>query len=163
VRQFRVHLTVTPIPSSDEIRFATSSDILGILALERASETSAHWSEEEYRRMSSVGTPERIAFVAYELETLTGFLIARVLGGEWELENIVVAQNARRRGLGKRLLARLLETARQRAATSVFLEVRASNQPARALYAANGFQEYGLRKTYYDAPVEDAVVYRLDF
>jgi ribosomal-protein-alanine N-acetyltransferase len=44
----------------------------------------------------------------------------------------------------------------------VYLEVRESNAPARALYAAHGFQEAGRRKEYYRRPVEDAVVLRRD-
>jgi len=44
----------------------------------------------------------------------------------------------------------------------VYLEVRESNAPARALYAAHGFKEVGRRKQYYRRPVEDAIVLRRD-
>ena len=96
-----------------------------------------------------------------EESDLQGFVIARVLGEEWEIENIAVAGPARRRGLGTRLLGELLDSARAKDAAAVFLEVRESNQSARALYKKAGFVEVGLRKSYYAVPPEDAVICRL--
>ena len=59
--------------------------------------------------------------------SILGFLVAQHLAPEWELENIVVAPTARRKGLGKRLLDALLDAARETNSNSVFLEVRESN------------------------------------
>jgi ribosomal-protein-alanine N-acetyltransferase len=89
-----------------------------------------------------------------------GFLVAQHLAPEWELENIVVAPAARRKGVGKRLIEWLLEEARGAQSESVFLEVRESNTIARALYETTGFQQVGRRKSYYSAPSEDAILYR---
>jgi len=58
------------------------------------------------------------------------------------------------RGLGRRMLRRVLALARQREADTAFLEVRASNKGAIRLYQAEGFDEIGLRKGYY--PSADA-------
>ena len=91
---------------------------------------------------------------------VVGFLIARHLAPEWELENIVVAHIARRKGLGKLLLNALLSAARETNSDSVFLEVRESNAAARTLYEKAGFEQTGRRKTYYTNPTEDAVLYR---
>jgi [ribosomal protein S18]-alanine N-acetyltransferase len=72
-----------------------------------------------------------------------------------------VAPSARRIGVGKRLLERLLDGARETHSTSVFLEVRESNVAARTLYEKLGFRETGRRKSYYASPLEDAVLYSL--
>jgi [ribosomal protein S18]-alanine N-acetyltransferase len=143
------------------IRPATPSDIPALLQLERATETAAHWSEDQYRRALTAEGPERLTLVIGNDAQLTGFLVTRVSGPEWELENIVIATNAQRRGLGTRLIQRLVDIARERAAVAIFLEVRCSNHAAQALYSALRFKPCGLRKNYYSAPVEDAAVYRL--
>jgi len=92
---------------------------------------------------------------------ISGFLVARHLAPEWELENIVVAPSARRIGLGSRLLNALLANARETDSEAVFLEVRESNAAARSLYEKAGFEPTGRRKAYYTNPAEDAVLYRL--
>lgn len=92
---------------------------------------------------------------------MLGFLIAHHLHPEWELENLVVAPDFRRKGLATKLLAALLTRARETNSESVFLEVRESNQAARALYGSLGFEDSGRRKLYYTNPHEDAVLYHL--
>jgi [ribosomal protein S18]-alanine N-acetyltransferase len=143
------------------IRSAALPDIPAILQLERASETAAHWSDDQYRRALTGGSPERITLVVDHVGNISGFLVARAVDSQWELENIVVAKDVRRRGVGTLLLNRLVKLARERSAAAIFLEVRSSNEPARALYTAHGFELCGLRTGYYVAPVEDATVYRL--
>jgi ribosomal-protein-alanine N-acetyltransferase len=95
-----------------------------------------------------------------ETPELLAFLVAHNLGPEWELENIVVAPSARRKGLGARLVGELLTHAREAGSEHVFLEVRESNQPARILYEKTGFEETGRRTGYYLSPPEDAILYR---
>jgi ribosomal-protein-alanine N-acetyltransferase len=82
----------------------------------------------------------------------------QVVAGEAHIHNLAVAPEARRRGLARRLLALTLGIAARRGARVVFLEVRAGNAAARALYRALGFREVGIRRAYYAAPVEDAVL-----
>ena len=94
-----------------------------------------------------------------DVPRILGFLIAHHLAPEWELENLVVAPAARRRGIGKRLLEALLAAARE-TNNSVFLEVRESNTAARALYENAGFEQTGRRPSYYASPSEDAILYR---
>jgi ribosomal-protein-alanine acetyltransferase len=147
--------------------------------LERACSTAAHWTGQQYRQAVQPGgdDPERLVLAAEaSLPTargnpgqdsrsgILGFLVARHLAPEWELENIVVAPSARRKGLGKRLLDALLAAARETGAEAVSLEVRESNAAARKLYEKAGFELTGCRKSYYSDPLEDAVVYclRLD-
>ena len=146
-----------------KIRPATSDDIPAIMHLERASPTAAHWTEQQYSQLFRPGLgSERLVLVAHERDdlALSVFLVARHIAPDWELENLVVAPHARRKGLGKRLLEALLERAGETNSESVFLEVRESNAAARALYEQAGFQQTGLRKSYYTNPLEDAVLYR---
>ena len=131
-----------------------------MLALERAAETASHWSETQYRQIFSA--PGRLALVA-ESGAIEGFLVARQIGPEWELENIVVSSAARRRGEATRLITELLDRAQAEHAEAIFLEVRESNQPARALYEKCGFMQVGLRKGYYQRPEENAVAYKYKF
>jgi ribosomal-protein-alanine acetyltransferase len=145
------------------------------MELERQCATAAHWTEEQYERMFQ--SPEsdlsqRLALVIdkdHDVGSkapskrdlpLIAFLIANHLGSEWELENVVVESTFRRKGVGTRLLNELLTRARATNSESVLLEVRESNQAARALYAKWGFEQDGRRRGYYANPPEDAIRYR---
>jgi [ribosomal protein S18]-alanine N-acetyltransferase len=152
------------------IRPANAADISHILELERACPTAAHWTEQQYRQaFQPEDAAERLCLVAdceltpgnaaSEATSISGFLIARRVDHEWELENLVIAPQSRRSGLGKRLLERLLTEVRATNGERVFLEVRASNTPARSLYEKMGFEQTGRRNDYYSNPQEDAVVY----
>lgn len=143
------------------IRPATPADVPAMQAIERHAVTAAQWTEASYARLFT-GEPPRISLVIEE-KVVLGFLVARVLGDEWEIENIAVAGPARRRGLGTALLGHFLDLARRQGARSVFLEVRESNQAARTLYEKWAFVGSGRRQAYYDQPVEDALVYRFSF
>ena len=93
--------------------------------------------------------------------SLHGFVIARCGIDEWEIENVVVAAEERRHGVGSALVARLLEQAREAGVTSVLLEVRQSNPAARRLYEKLGFSEIGRRPGYYREPPEDALILKI--
>jgi [ribosomal protein S18]-alanine N-acetyltransferase len=91
----------------------------------------------------------------------TGFLLGRAVAGEAELLTIAVAPEARRLGLGRKLVARFLYQAQLRGATRAFLEVKADNVPAIALYESAGFSQAGRRRGYYldlDGTRSDALV-----
>jgi len=157
------------------IRPATFEDIRFIAELEKSCPTAAHWSEQSYRdSIAGSGFPERVILVAEacrepsspvrgsDATRISAFLVARHVASEWELENIVVAPTVRRVGLGRQLLHVLLQRARETNSSSVFLEVRESNAAARKLYEKLGFDRIGRRSSYYSAPFEDAVLYRLE-
>jgi [ribosomal protein S18]-alanine N-acetyltransferase len=145
-----------------------------MLKIERLCPTAAHWSEQKYQELfqTDEGEPGRFALVLEEIAECSerglatapnrvGFLVARRLHPDWELENIVVSPDFRRKGLATQLLTALLTRACETNSDSVFLEVRESNYDARALYGRLGFAESGRRKLYYSNPPEDAVLYRL--
>ena len=141
-----------------------------MIRLERQSSTAAHWGEAQYGHLFQGGdrSQPRLALIAdcdlaeqlrKEAPKVVGFLVAHTMGADWELENVVVADDFRGKGIGTRLIEEFLARARQAKSQSVFLEVRESNTAARALYAKVGFREMGRRKSYYTAPLEDAVLY----
>jgi len=148
-----------------------------MMDIEIQSPGAAHWSRQQYECLFSTsgsqGLSERLAWVvendsqkqpdevADGKPELLAFLAAYRIDTEWELENIVVAETARRRGIGTLLLAELIAHARAERGRSIFLEVRDSNQHARALYRRMGFEETGSRKSYYAGPAEDAILCRL--
>ena len=80
-----------------------------------------------------------------------------------ELETILVANHARRAGVGRALMTFLAASLKASGITEVTLEVRASNNPAAAFYRSAGFVEIGRRTRYYADPVEDAVIMRWEF
>ena len=92
---------------------------------------------------------------------LLGYLVAMEAADEIHLLNITTVPAHQRQGHARRLMQHLLDQARQRHAQSLWLEVRQSNAPARALYEALGFATIGVRKGYYPAggtQREDALV-----
>jgi ribosomal-protein-alanine N-acetyltransferase len=91
-------------------------------------------------------------------EEIVGFVIARCALDEWEVENVVVAGERRRAGIGLALVDELLRLAKEGGVKAVLLEVRESNTAARRLYEKIGFTEVGRRTSYYQGPVEDALL-----
>ena len=149
----------TAVETKIQIRPARAADASSIAALERQSPTAAHWEVSFYRRLFDEGAAERISLVAEDEGKIRGFLIARVTGDECELENLVVVEGGQRRGLGSKLISALVKRVREIGVTRIFLEVRESNAAARGLYEKCGFQINGCRKSYYNDPQEDAVLY----
>jgi ribosomal-protein-alanine N-acetyltransferase len=141
-----------------KIREAHFSDIPSIAALEKQCETAAHWSHEQYG--SAISDPARIVLVL-EDRAIQGFLVARHVARESELENVVVAAAIRGRGLGSLLMQHFLAQARASKSETIFLEVRESNVAARKLYEKFEFVESGVRRGYYSSPTEDAIAYQL--
>lgn len=77
-----------------------------------------------------------------------GFALTRAIIDEAELLLIAVHPDARRRGVGRKLIEGVARAARRRGVARLFLEVR-SNNPAIMLYTANGFSKVGIRANYY--------------
>jgi [ribosomal protein S18]-alanine N-acetyltransferase len=142
------------------IRCATPDDVPSIRALEQHAETAAHWAEREYEALFSGEAPTRLALVATSDAdaSVVGFVIARCATVGWEIENVVVAPEQRKRGVGMKIIRELLMRAKSTGATSVLLEVRESNLAARRLYEKLGFSQQGRRRSYYQDPVEDALL-----
>jgi ribosomal-protein-alanine N-acetyltransferase len=87
---------------------------------------------------------------------VVAFLLWRaVADDEAEILNLAVDPAARRRGIARALIAQI-------DMPKVFLEVRESNRAAQALYVTCGFEQAGLRRDYYQQPVEAAIIMRRD-
>jgi ribosomal-protein-alanine N-acetyltransferase len=144
------------------ISSAPPDDLAAILRLARESSTAAHWTDQQYQQMFQVGSePARLVAVVKSMDSsVVGFLVARHIAPEWELENIVVDPAVRSQGLGKQLIDFLFARARETNSEVVFLEVRESNAAARKLYERAGFDQTGRRHAYYTNPQEDAILYR---
>ena len=99
-------------------------------------------------------------FLAAESESggLLGYVGMMTVLDEGYISNVAVAPEQRRQGIADALITELLERAALRALSFVTLEVREHNVPAIALYAKHGFAPVGLRKNYYEAPVENAIL-----
>ncbi len=95
---------------------------------------------------------------------IAGYSVVMIAPEEAHLLNLSIAPPWQRRGFGREVLDFVLRLARERGAHQVLLEVRPSNEVARALYAAAGFSEIARRRDYYPAGAgrEDAVVLQLE-
>lgn len=95
------------------------------------------------------------------LEDSGGLILARVAADEAEVLTLAVVPEARRRGVGRMLLTQACAEAAARGAATMFLEVAADNDAARALYAALGFRPVGQRRAYYPGGVDALVLRRV--
>ena len=109
------------------------------------------WSEKQI--LSDMQQDNVDYFFVKKDEKIVGFLAISQLAGELEITNIAIKKDYQGHGLGNQLLADL-----DHVDFPIFLEVRASNTPAQALYKKCGFGIIGKRKQYYHEPVEDAII-----
>ncbi len=153
----------------------TEADLDAVWELEKRA--YAHpWSRQHFVDSLQAGYPTRLlttpvqagdvpAHITHKGHVLLGYWVAMVVLDEVHLLNITVAPEHRRQGWGGVLMAGLSTLAVAEGAQWLWLEVRAGNTPARALYDSLGFQALGVRKQYYPAghgQREDAVVMSLN-
>ena len=94
---------------------------------------------------------------------VAGYIGSQTVMGETDMMNVAVHPEYRRQGVAERLVISLIEHLRLRSSHCLTLEVRASNEPAKNLYAKLGFVEIGCRKNYYRNPKEDALILRKEW
>jgi len=154
------------------IRRARLNDLDAIMELESSTFGSDAWSRGTMR--AELGSPHGYYLVAETVRgdagesqhpdpAIAGYagLLAPAGAGQADIQTIAVAPQARRHGLGRSLVVALLDEARSRAASEVFLEVRADNANARALYDSLGFEQIAVRPRYYQPDGVDAQIMRL--
>ena len=142
-----------------EVRPMTASDLDVVMEIERSS-FSTPWSRASFS--SLIDRDDATLWVAVVEGAVAGYAVVWYVLQDAELGNLAVAHGWRRRGLGRQLLEWALAKARERGVEQIFLEVRVSNQLAQRLYERRGFEQVGLRRRYYRAPVEDALVLGLE-
>lgn len=115
------------------------------------------WDERAFATL--LATPGVFGVLAGTGEPL-GFILCRSAADEAEVLTLFVLEPARRAGVATALLEGALAAARQGGAAAMFLEVAETNAPARAFYAAQGFQQIGRRPRYYRGTVDALVLKR---
>lgn len=140
---------------SVRIRPATPADLSAIQAIERGS-FSDPWSVAMFAEV--LASPLTRCLAAERGAEVVGYAIVQRVGPEAELLNVAVHPSHRRQGLGDALLAEVLRAFDAVTGVTVFLEVRASNAAAEALYRRHGFRPVGRRRGYYRDPLEDALL-----
>ena len=153
------------VPAPDlHIRRMTHDDILSVVGIEQSVHGAPHWPRSHYEEALLVGSPRpRIALVACASgNEPAGFAIANLVAPDAELETIAVAEESQRRGIGRRLLRRLVAELREQGIAVLHLEVRASNLQAIRFYESENFKQIGARRLYYTDPEEDAVLMALE-
>jgi [ribosomal protein S18]-alanine N-acetyltransferase len=127
-------------------------DIEDITPLERDLFPDDPWSAETFWAELSLGAQRRY-LVAEDEGGVLGYAglscPADARGADAEIMTVAVAPRAQGRGVGRALLDTLRQTAAERGAGRLVLEVRADNAAARALYAATGFDQIATRAGYY--------------
>lgn len=141
------------------VRAMWPADIPDVMRIERQS-FGMPWQESTFRAL--MRRPSASLLTAEADRKVVGFSVLWFAADEGELGDIAVDPEYRGRGIGRTLLDRSIQEARSRGARSLYLEVRQSNDAARALYETAGFETVGQRADYYSGPLEDARVMRLD-
>lgn len=137
------------------IRPMQASDLPAVAKLENKY-FSVPWSGHVLKQ--SLEKPEYLFFVASEKGEAVGYGGMLKVLEEGDILNIVVDERFRGRGIGRKLTQALLEEGKRQGMQAFTLEVRVSNTPAIRLYESLGFVSEGIRKRFYERPVEDALI-----
>jgi N6-L-threonylcarbamoyladenine synthase len=131
------------------------------MALEQKCFDRDAWAEESMR-FELLADHTRY-FVLLTEQQVVGYAGLSKLPGsdQADVQTIAVSEEIRGQGLGRRLMTKLIEEAKQLGSKEIFLEVRADNSVARSLYLALGFEHIDTRKRYYQPDDVDAWIMRL--
>ena len=143
-----------------EIREMCAEDLDAVLANEFTG-YDFPWTRGVFSDCMKAGNQ---CWVAEHEGIVIGHAIVTVGAGEAHLLNVCIRADRQGTGFGRRLVLHVLESAHRAGADALFLEVRPTNHVALKLYESLGFNEVGVRKGYYPAPIgqEDAQVLVLD-
>lgn len=141
------------------IRRMTMEDIPSVVEIENQC-FSLPWSEKSFE--DSLSREDTIFLVCETEEShISGYMGLYLSFDEASVTNVAVSPVYRKRGYGEALVAVAKEEAKAAGAEMIFLEVRVSNEPAISLYKKHGFEELGIRKKFYEHPVEDAIIMKV--
>ena len=133
----------------------TDAHVAQIAALEKVCFADA-WSEKSIA--SELQNPLSLWLVALDGETVAGYIGSQSVQGESDMMNVAVSPLYRRQGVAAQLIDALSAQLKALGNQCLTLEVRASNEPAIALYKKLNFQQIGRRPNYYRNPKEDALI-----
>lgn len=117
---------------------------------------SMPWSRQAF--LDSIRHPEQLYLVAEQDERIRGYCGMWIVLEEGQINNVAVDRKFRRQGVASAMFEAFLKQGYEMGARRFTLEVRESNQSAIALYEKFSFQNVGIRKNFYDKPVEHAVI-----
>lgn len=140
-------------PPECEIKPLTADYLYHVVKIEKSSFSDA-WPESAFRNLM---IQSRTSWVALVGKDVAGYLVTQWVLDEIHILNIAVADKFRRKGLAAAMMEFLINSGKKRNSRDIYLEVRTSNEAARALYDRFGFEPLGKRKSYY-ADGEDAMV-----
>jgi len=142
--------------SAHSFRAMRIADLPAVMDIEQSAYEFC-WTEGIFRDCLAVGYRCHVILLD---GMIAGYGVVSAAAVEAHILNLCIDPNLRRRGLGRALLAYLLEDAGLAGAQTMLLEVRPSNEAGIALYEQMGFKEIGMRKGYYPASGgrEDAIM-----
>jgi len=143
-----------------ELRRANADDLDAIMAIETSVFENDAWSAENMAAELASQHTYYLVASRVGVEAYAGLFAPRG-SQQADIQTIAVGESARRQGLGRVLMQTLIGEARDRGATEMFLDVRADNPGASALYESLGFEPIAVRAGYYQPDNVDAVVMRL--
>ena len=117
---------------------------------------SVPWSRKAFSDSLNSSNTEYI--VAEKNGVIAGYCGIYISFEEGNITNVAVAPEFRRQNMATLMLEHILKLAAERAVTDVILEVRETNVPAIKLYEQLGFEKDGIRKNFYEKPVENALI-----
>jgi ribosomal-protein-alanine N-acetyltransferase len=161
------HTAVSITAQTITIASMTEHDLLEVVEIEETSGLSrwgwsAYYAELQGRNSHLMLVARIDSQEQTRRSKLAGYIVARMGADELHINNVAVREEYRRRGIGRRLIDQILEEGKRSGATKAFLELRAGNKAALALYEECGFRVTSRRKQYYSDPVEDALVMIID-
>ena len=143
-----------------EIRKMTAREVPQVAELEKLC-FAMPWSKKSVA--GELDNPLALWLVAMEGDRLAGYVGSQTVMDETDMMNLAVAPQFRRQGVGEALVNALTASLKQLGSRCLTLEVRDSNEAARALYGKLGFTEIGRRRGYYRDPREDALILRKEW
>ena len=143
-----------------EIRKMTAREVPQVAELEKLC-FAMPWSEKSVA--GELDNPLALWLVAMEGDRLAGYVGSQTVMDETDMMNLAVGSEFRRQGVGEALVNALTASLKELGSRCLTLEVRDSNEAARALYGKLGFTEIGRRRGYYRDPREDALILRKEW
>lgn len=137
------------------IREMTLQDVPAVAEIEKAC-FSLPWSEQSL--VDSVVREDTMFLVCEDAQEIVGYIGMYLSFDEGDITNVAVSPAHRKKGYGEAIVSKAVELAKEKQLEMILLEVRVSNVPAISLYKKMGFEEIGIRKNFYEHPVEDAII-----
>lgn len=137
------------------IRQMKMEDAAAIAEMEHQTFSDA-WSEKAI--LDTLRNPKTICLVAEKIGKIIGYCMVYTADDEADIARIAVQKESRRFGVASELIHALDVICWENQIQIIMLDVRVSNDEARAFYGKHGFTQDGIRENYYKNPIEDAIL-----